>query len=99
MRSFVVKLALLAAFFCVATAVLPPGYEDNLFCPPGYCVRTRSTPPGFVGPRTAFNECYKATDGTIMPVTPWGFQVGQEKLRELKAGGYTETKCQETREL
>uniref|UniRef100_A0A0G4HHW6 Uncharacterized protein n=1 Tax=Chromera velia CCMP2878 TaxID=1169474 RepID=A0A0G4HHW6_9ALVE len=38
-------------------AVLPPGYEDELLCPPGYCLKPRKMPAGFAGPRSVFHVC------------------------------------------
>ena len=56
-------LALLAALE-VAAAALPPGYEDELFCPPGACLKKKPAKPGLVGPRTLFWECVSMADST-----------------------------------
>jgi hypothetical protein len=39
-------------------AILPPGYEDEMWCPPGYCDRDIVYENGFAGPARIFHECY-----------------------------------------
>eukprot|EP00928_Gymnodinium_smaydae_P019649 TRINITY_DN17546_c0_g1_i1.p1 TRINITY_DN17546_c0_g1~~TRINITY_DN17546_c0_g1_i1.p1 ORF type:complete len:258 (+),score=47.96 TRINITY_DN17546_c0_g1_i1:54-776(+) len=84
---------------CVAHAALPPGYEDVLFCPKGYCRRPKETPRGFVGPASAFHECApiaSASDGADpKPVTPWGSNHGDERRQALEEQGFHTTLCSE----
>jgi len=46
---------LLSTAFCA----LPPGYEEELYCPPGMCLKSRYPPlrPGMTGRRSMFFEC------------------------------------------
>jgi len=43
----------------VVSAALPPGHEDELFCPASYCRRPKEMPPGFSGPASVFWECIR----------------------------------------
>ena len=45
-----------------ANAVLPPGYEDDMWCPPDNC-RFYTDPYGFVGAESSFNRCKDLTSG------------------------------------
>ena len=36
---------------------LPPGFEDEMHCPPGYCDAQVAVPPGLAGPRRLFHTC------------------------------------------
>jgi len=49
----------------VANAVLSPGYEDNMWCPPDSCEQSISHPDGFTGPRSIFQGCYNVTTETV----------------------------------
>jgi len=44
--------------------VLPPGYEDVMWCPPGNCDLVVNR-PGFAGPASQFNKCYDPETGTV----------------------------------
>ena len=41
----------------LSASALPPGYEDEAWCPPDHCIRATPQEPGFVGPRSMFVEC------------------------------------------
>jgi hypothetical protein len=50
------------------------GYDEELYCPPGHCLRPRVREPGFAGPRTAFNECVGFKEGSpdvTAGIPPW----------------------------
>lgn len=50
-----------------AYAVLPPGYEDIMYCPPDYCDRYISHGNSrFVGPASSFHECYNPETGDVV---------------------------------
>mmetsp|Transcript_245 Transcript_245/g.486 ORF Transcript_245/g.486 Transcript_245/m.486 type:complete len:230 (-) Transcript_245:103-792(-) len=77
-------------------AALPPGYEDELFCPPGYCRQGKIVPAGFVGPASSFHECISMDGNTeTVKVTPWGSRVENAgAVREkLIADGYHQKQC------
>eukprot|EP01065_Artemidia_motanka_P018669 TRINITY_DN22004_c0_g1_i1.p2 TRINITY_DN22004_c0_g1~~TRINITY_DN22004_c0_g1_i1.p2 ORF type:complete len:169 (+),score=43.68 TRINITY_DN22004_c0_g1_i1:54-560(+) len=86
-----VLLALVAVWCC--DAALPPGFDEELWCPPGACLRRREVPPGMVGPRTMYWECY-GDEGTSM-AQPWGVKVGKDKRAELLMNGWTMRVCEE----
>jgi len=49
-----------------AVAVLPPGYEDYMWCPPGDCkIYTNHYEYGFAGPTSAFYYCYDSLTGNV----------------------------------
>ncbi len=81
--------------------VLPPGQEDVLLCPAAHCLRVKETPPGFVGPRSAFHECAPILGwGEPMPPRSWGTVVsakaadgGLGELRTALQEGYAATTC------
>ena len=50
-------LALSLALPALAAGALPPGYEDEAWCPPGHCIRATPRPEGFAGPQSMFWEC------------------------------------------
>lgn len=58
------KLLYCTLLIGVANAALPPGYEDQMYCPPGNC-QLYIHKKGFSGPRSAFNKCYDKTTGII----------------------------------
>lgn len=77
-------------------AALPPGYEDEVYCPSGYCLRRKSNmPPGFTGPRTSFVECASIVDPALPAKEPtaWGSRLPQEAQDKLLAEGYHMNEC------
>ena len=50
-------LALSLALPALAAGALPPGYEDEAWCPPDHCIRATPQPEGFAGPQSMFWEC------------------------------------------
>ncbi|KAL7498771.1 hypothetical protein ACHAWT_008781 [Skeletonema menzelii] len=41
----------------ISNAALPPGYEDQIYCPPGNC-EIYTNPFGYVGAASSFSKCY-----------------------------------------
>eukprot|EP00933_Yihiella_yeosuensis_P044378 TRINITY_DN39484_c0_g1_i1.p1 TRINITY_DN39484_c0_g1~~TRINITY_DN39484_c0_g1_i1.p1 ORF type:complete len:562 (-),score=104.22 TRINITY_DN39484_c0_g1_i1:167-1852(-) len=91
---------ILLAFLSFVDSALPPGHEDELYCPEDRCLQPKKdVPPGFTGPRTSFFECvfYKPGDeGKPVSPTGWGHLVGEEVKNSLKDRGYHVTTCAET---
>jgi len=52
-------------------AALPPGHEDELYCPPDYCMRKKDIDEEMAGPLSGFVECVGPA-GDVVEVTPWG---------------------------
>jgi len=59
-----IAVALALASSSRARAALPPGYEDVMWCPAGYCDRPRD--PGMVGPARIFHECYDPATASVV---------------------------------
>ena len=49
----------------LAAGALPPGYEDEAWCPPGHCIRATPQLEGFAGPRSMFFECAHIETGEV----------------------------------
>jgi len=65
-------------------AALPPGYDDELYCPQFHCLRPKDTEPGFAGPKTSFFECYNEAENDVQRPTAWGENLGlAEKIEHL----------------
>lgn len=79
-------------------AALPPGYEDQLFCPPGRCMEDKKNmQPGFVGPATAFKVCVsKSSDPDQSSPKGWGNKKPESELKALKDGMWHSTTCTES---
>ena len=45
------------ALSALVAGALPPGYEDEAWCPPDHCIRAIPQESGFVGPQSMFVEC------------------------------------------
>eukprot|EP00956_Cyclotella_meneghiniana_P039190 scaffold167306_cov57-Cyclotella_meneghiniana.AAC.1 len=66
---FILSLALVSSLaVSESTKVLPPGYEDTMWCPPGDC-RVYSNPWGIeAGPSSSFYYCYNEATGVTEAV-------------------------------
>ena len=86
-------LLLLQTFTVSVHGVLPPGYEDELYCPKGMCLVPAKHPRGWCGPRTHLVNCMKPLDkstrtpGLLRP-KGWGFKLGQEMKQMLLNDGW-----------
>ena len=89
MRTAIAILALC----CLANAVLPPGYEEELYCEADACLKPRPQPHGYTGPRAAFFECCDESMGTRSPPRAWGEKVGQEVKEQLIADNWHQREC------
>ena len=67
-------------FIIVTESALPPGYEDELYCPPGCCLQHKHTRPGFSGPRSMFFDCCHVDSGQITEhPKAWGPKVSDNR--------------------
>ena len=74
-----------------AHAALPPGFEDEHYCPTGYsCLRRKVTPPGWAGDFNQFYECCDEATGNVTRVRCWGTKLEIEQKTQLLKGGYQE---------
>lgn len=76
-------------------AALPSGYDEELYCPAGMCLRIKQQQPGFVGPRSQFHECFSASSGKTRLPRAWGDKIAPESRAKLLESGHTETVCDE----
>ena len=55
-------------------AALPPGYEDELYCPPQYCIREKDCGDGGcpVGGVNSGLECFSKTLDQTKDIDTWG---------------------------
>ena len=76
-------------------AALPPGYDEELYCPPGACLQRRERPQGWSGPRSDFYQCAHPPSTGATPTHPhsWGVKVGDEVKAALVAAGWHTTVC------
>ena len=91
---FLLGSSLCLLFARSASAALPPGYEDVMHCPPGYC-RKYVNPQGMVGPTSGFNKCYNPTTDDMVDgvwtgeltdvVAPEGWVANPEDCQEEAA--------------
>lgn len=72
----------------VGQCALPPGYDDELFCRPGYCLQAVVQPSGFSGPRTSFQRCCIDQGRDHHTPLAWGFKLEASYRQELLAQGY-----------
>ena len=88
--------------FSFAEGALPPGFEDELYCPDGYCLKRKASPPNLVGPKAYFWECRKIVDkksGKVskesIVVTPWGPKLADAvSIKDkLLADGFSTSRC------
>lgn len=91
------RLFLLCLLVLSACAVLPPGYEDELFCPSGSCLQRSRTRfgRGFSGSRVKLNECCDMRQPqTCIPPKPWGKFLEQDRRDRLLKDGYHSEPCE-----
>lgn len=90
------RLLTLAALAATAAAVLPPGYEDELWCPRGTCKARRPHQSGFAGPASAFYDCRpegSSASNVVVKPTGWGFRLPAEDRERLISEHYTQDDC------
>ena len=64
----------IATLATVAFAALPPGYEDESWCPEGSCLRRKPKAEDIAGPKRIFYECYNPENGEIVNEVWTGFR-------------------------
>jgi hypothetical protein len=92
MHRFLAATALLT-IFDASWAILPPGYEDKLYCAAGFCMRDKIVPLGFTGPAHAFHECFNSGTGSVQDVQTWGSFDGEDARQLLLSQGFHENSC------
>lgn len=76
---------------CIVGAALPPGYEDELYCPNAMCLKRAALPHGWCGPKTHFYVCVKIdeveSESQIHP-RGWGTKVDYSVRDNLIKDGW-----------
>ena len=78
----------------LAEAALPPGFDEELFCPPQTCLKGRIRPHGFCGAKSAFHECCNEATGETTVPRSWGVRVALSVRESLIQNGWSNsTRC------
>lgn len=78
---------------CVLST-MPPGYEDEVFCPKGMCLREKSPRPRGTGSRLRFLECFDEKNNTTKcRPRAWGNKVDPGYKNNLLREGWQPTEC------
>jgi hypothetical protein len=81
----------LICFAIASRAMLPPGYEDEIYCPDGMCLVRAPHPNGWSGPMTLYMNCMNILDHTTTTtIRPrgWGSLVDPSIKKELIDKGW-----------
>ena len=97
MRPAVVACAIL---FCgaVAMAALPPGFDEEIYCPHRMCLRPKRSGvvrKGFTGPRVMFLECFDPLTKETSRPRAWGAKLDQGYKDSLLRDKWHTEKCPE----
>jgi len=91
------KKYVLAFWLLISTAscALPPGFEEELYCPPGMCLKSRFPAPreGMNGARSMFYECCDEGSGNTRRPRSWGERVDMSVKRDLVDNGWHLEQC------
>jgi hypothetical protein len=88
------KVLVVLVCSALCDAALPPGIEDEMYCPKSFCQRSKPNPSGMLGPQSMFRECYDAADDATEPVTTWGSEVdGEAGKNKLINENYHTSSC------
>jgi hypothetical protein len=84
---------------CSATALyaaLPPGFEDEIYCPKTMCLRRRAKLHGYkTGPRTMFVECFDPVTKETCRPRAWGNKLEKSYRDSLLSMNWHTDKCGE----
>lgn len=88
-------IALITPF---ALAALPPGYDEEVFCPHQMCLRKKRVRRGFTGPRAMFLECFDPETKQTCRPRVWGVKVETAYKDSLLRDRWHTDKCPEDEE-
>ena len=86
---------IIAFMLCKTDAALPPGYEDELYCPVDMCLAPVHQPRGWSGPRTLFFKCVSVVplaESSEKPIG-WGILKGEDFRTKLMQNGWVIAKA------
>ena len=100
---------LLLSFLCLgcAMAALPPGFDEEIYCPDKMCLQRRSSmKPNnsnkwkrMTGPRAMFLECFDLVSKATCRPRVWGVKLDQEYKDSLLRNKWHTEKCNNTAEV
>ena len=67
---------------CIAFSALPPGYEEELYCPAYMCLKHKQRPMGWYGSRVDFHTCCHEGTGQTKSPRAWGVKV-DPRMKEM----------------
>ena len=76
----------------IITAALPPGYDEELYCPANKCLAENPRRPGWSGPRASFHKCCNKVDPDSSPLS-WGVKKGNDLKEKWLAEGCHQDVC------
>ena len=76
----------------IITAALPPGYEEELYCPADKCLANKPRRPGWSGPKAAFHRCCNKVDPDSPPLS-WGVKKGNDLKEKWLSEGCHQDVC------
>eukprot|EP01063_Lacrimia_lanifica_P031447 TRINITY_DN517_c0_g2_i7.p1 TRINITY_DN517_c0_g2~~TRINITY_DN517_c0_g2_i7.p1 ORF type:complete len:682 (+),score=72.69 TRINITY_DN517_c0_g2_i7:81-2126(+) len=86
---------ILLALCGAAQGVLPPGFEDELYCPSGTCLRRRQDDEQLmVGPKASFYHCVDPAGAHVEDPTSWGSKLDHSMKDALLGKGYHMKTCE-----
>ena len=85
-------MASLLLLQCVLSA-LPPGFEDEIFCPKGMCLREKSPRPTGTGSKLMFLECFNQQTNKECRPMAWGNRVDHEVKDNLLRDQWHQAEC------
>jgi hypothetical protein len=85
-------MASLLLLQCVLSA-LPPGFEDEVFCPKGMCLREKSQLPKGTGSKLMFLECFNIKTKEKCSPKAWGNRVDPKVKEILLENEWHPNKC------
>ena len=89
---YLLVLVVVHALFCEGYSALPPGYEDVLLCPKGFCKEFVDR-DGMVGPQRMFYRCRHPTALSVVSVKTWGTRTNVMELNKLLNAGFHGGMC------
>ena len=95
MRSLILLFALLAAAFGFALGASPPGVDEELYCPANSCLKAKTMPPNWLGPREEGHLCCTEATGQTRTPFPWGVKVPQKVKDALLSRNWHQNWCAE----
>ncbi len=80
-------------------AALPPGFDEEVYCPDRMCLRKRQKiQRGFTGPRAMFLECFNPSTKETCRPRVWGVKLDREYRDSLLRDKWHMEKCPEEKE-